>query len=235
MRGDRRGLWAALALGQAAVMLGALVLLSLRLTHTSFVQVAQRPATYVDTGDRPPPPARVVRRETTRMVTREGATVVVPGGLRRVVVANGPAPTWVSIPRFGVRAPIEPKGIAADGAMDTPPNPRIVGWYLYGARPGDAWGTTVLDGHVDSAATGPGAFYDIVRLRPGDSIVVGGPAGIVRYAVTSVTERPKSPASAPDVFRMDVPGRLVLITCGGAFNAATGHYVDNVVVFARPV
>jgi sortase (surface protein transpeptidase) len=158
----------------------------------------------------------------------------VPGGVRRVEVADGAVPTWVSIPRFGVRAPIVPKGIAADGAMDTPSSPSIVGWYLYGARLGDTWGTMVLDGHVDSAATGPGAFYNIVRLRPGDTIVVGGPTGSARYAVTDVTERRKSPVPATDVFRMDVPARLVLITCGGAFNAATGHYVDNVVVIARP-
>lgn len=235
-RADRRGLWAVLVLGQAAAVLAALVLVSVR-TGQSVVVVSAgtHRVELAGTADLPPHPPIVRRTTTTRIVERQGAPLVIPGGMRRVVVSDEAAPTWVEIPRFGVRAPIVPKGIAPDGAMDTPPNPAVVGWYIYGAHPGDPWGTTVLDGHVDSAATGPGAFFNIVRLQPGDTIVVGGPTATVRYVVTQVTERRKSPVSATDVFRMDVPARLVLITCGGAFNPATRHYVDNVVVFATPV
>jgi hypothetical protein len=37
------------------------------------------------------------------------------------------------------------------------------------------------------------------------------------------------------VFRRTGPARLVLVTCGGPFDAATGHYRDDVVVTAVPV
>jgi hypothetical protein len=30
-------------------------------------------------------------------------------------------------------------------------------------------------------------------------------------------------------------GRLVLVSCGGAFDNSTGHYEDNVFLFAMPV
>ena len=36
-------------------------------------------------------------------------------------------------------------------------------------------------------------------------------------------------------FARDGALRLTLITCGGPFDAATGHYRDNVVVTASPV
>jgi hypothetical protein len=38
-----------------------------------------------------------------------------------------------------------------------------------------------------------------------------------------------------DLFSRQGPPTLTLITCGGAFDEATGHYVDNVVVVASPV
>jgi hypothetical protein len=38
----------------------------------------------------------------------------------------------------------------------------------------------------------------------------------------------------PEVFAAGGPPRLVLITCGGAFDRSTRHYADNVVVFADP-
>ncbi len=34
---------------------------------------------------------------------------------------------------------------------------------------------------------------------------------------------------------MSTGAQLRLITCGGAFNHITGHYVDNVVIFAHIV
>lgn len=55
-----------------------------------------------------------------------------------------------------------------------------------------------------------------------------------RFAVTSRTSYPKAALPA-EVFRTDGPPQLTLITCGGAFDEATGNYADNVVVVAQPV
>jgi hypothetical protein len=37
------------------------------------------------------------------------------------------------------------------------------------------------------------------------------------------------------VFGAAASNRLRLVTCGGRFDAATGHYAENVVVYARPI
>jgi hypothetical protein len=37
------------------------------------------------------------------------------------------------------------------------------------------------------------------------------------------------------VFGQQVTPRLVILTCGGPFDAATGHYLDNIVAYALPV
>ena len=44
----------------------------------------------------------------------------------------------------------------------------------------------------------------------------------------------KASLPAADVFARDVEPRLVLVTCGGAFDPATRHYADNVVAYAVP-
>ena len=90
----------------------------------------------------------------------------------------------------------------------------------------------VLLGHVDSARSGPGVFYDLAALRPGDRIGVDrADGGAVAFAVERVERYPKDAFPTADVYGdLPYPG-LRLITCGGAFS--DGHYLDNVVVYAR--
>ena len=47
-------------------------------------------------------------------------------------------------------------GVAEDGQMALPPDPRTIGWYRYGAGPGDRVGSVVLGGHLDSREYGVG-------------------------------------------------------------------------------
>jgi len=50
--------------------------------------------------------------------------------------------------------------------------------------------------------------------------------------VDRIAHYPKAAFPTADVYG-DVPGpELRLITCGGAFDEGTGHYADNVVVYA---
>jgi hypothetical protein len=68
----------------------------------------------------------------------------------------------------------------------------------------------------------------------GDELQVTDAAGAShRFSAVSRTSYPKS-ALPPEVFRRDGPPRLAVITCGGAFDTARGHYADNVVVLAVP-
>jgi sortase (surface protein transpeptidase) len=121
--------------------------------------------------------------------------------------------------------------------MEIPPLAERGGWYRFGADPGDAAGTTVVAAHVDSVASGgTGPFVRLRDVAAGDAVEVGLADGSTRgYVVESITWFPKSQARWPDVFTRDGPPRLALVTCGGAFDSASRHYTDNVLVIATPV
>jgi LPXTG-site transpeptidase (sortase) family protein len=108
-----------------------------------------------------------------------------------------------------------------------------VGWYDFTAIPGTA-GNSVIVGHVDTVS-GPGVFYNLYLLRPGDAIFVtlGTPARRERYTVTWVREVPKSKFPGQAVFGLTQKRQLRLITCGGNFDYQTRHYLDNIIVGAR--
>ncbi len=142
-------------------------------------------------------------------------------------------PQRLEVGKLGISAPVVPVTVSAGGALEVPPNPAVLGWWAAGARPGGRAGSIVIDGHVDSAALGPGAFFRLSSLVPGDRLVVAGGAARQAYTVAAVRRYAKS--SLPSsVFDQQLASRLVLITCGGSFNTATRHYSDNVVVFAVP-
>ncbi len=117
-----------------------------------------------------------------------------------------------------------------------PDDPSRLGWWIGSSPPGADRGSTVIAGHVDSAVAGPGALYRLAEL-PADSeiIVRAADRGAVTYRVTGRQFYSKADRLPTELF--DFSGRplLVLITCGGEFDAATGSYEENVVVTADPV
>lgn len=145
-----------------------------------------------------------------------------------------PAPGAISLPATPDPVPLVPVGVLESGALQLPERPSVLGWYAAGAVPGDPTGTAVIAGHIDSAEFGAGPLEALLELELGASIVVTDAAGGNHaYSVTSRTSYPKS-ALPPEVFRVDGPPRLALVTCGGAFDERTGRYADNVVVLAAP-
>ena len=148
-------------------------------------------------------------------------------------------PWTVSAPSVGLAADLMtlsgaggPAGI--DGlSLPVPPLARAgrdAGWYSFTAVPGDA-GNAVIVGHVDTY-TGPAVFYHLYQLRPGDQVYVDADGTRRRFDVTSVREMPKPSFPVNQVFGGTKRHMLWLITCGGAFDYETGHYLDNVVVSA---
>jgi LPXTG-site transpeptidase (sortase) family protein len=128
--------------------------------------------------------------------------------------------------------PVGPVG-QSDLSLPVPPLAKAAseaGWYEFTPVPG-ASGNAVIAGHVDTYA-GPAVFYNLYRLRPGDRIYVdtGGPRQ--RFDVASVRELPKPDFPVNQVFGGTERHMLWLITCGGAFDYLTGHYLDNIVVSA---
>ena len=177
-----------------------------------------------------PPPSTVSEMSPAPSEAGLGAATPPP-----VDPARAFPPTGVELPTLGVAAAVTPVATGPDRLLGVPPDVRTVGWWSGGAAPGATTGTVVLVGHVDSAAQGPGAFFQLRRLAPGDRIRLTGAGGrLATYTVVARQQYPKSELPAGLVFGQGNASRLVLLTCGGSFDAATRHYSDNVVVFAVP-
>ncbi len=147
-------------------------------------------------------------------------------------VATGGLPESLTIGSIGVRAPVV-SVTAQDGALNVPVNPQTVGWWIQSARPGSPQGSVVIVGHVDSAASGRGALFYLDSAPIGAQATIATSNGVVTYRIVAraVYLKKLLPAS---VFASAGPARLVLITCGGPFDAATHHYLDNIVDYALP-
>lgn len=144
-------------------------------------------------------------------------------------------PVALAIPTLHVHAPVVPVATTA-GELGVPHDPAQVGWWSSSALPGAAGGSIVIDGHVDSAAAGPGALFRLTDLRAGQPVTIttaGG--GLLRYTVVGRRVYAKEAGLPADLFTRTGPSRLVLITCGGPFDRDTGSYLDNIAVFATPV
>jgi Sortase domain len=158
--------------------------------------------------------------------------------------AAGPAPSRqgapfqparVQVPRTGVDAAVVPVTVQPGGLLAVPGDVRTAGWWSAGAAAMAPSGSVVLVGHVDSARQGPGVFFAIRTLLPGDRVVLSsGDGRTAAYTVVARREYPKNVLPAGEVFDQDTPPRLVLVTCGGTFDTRTRHYSDNVVVYALP-
>lgn len=154
----------------------------------------------------------------------QGAKARVPRG----------APARVAIPAIGVDAAMVPLGLNPNGTLEVPASFAVAGWYKLGVRPGEP-GPTVIVGHVDSTS-GPAVFYRLGRLRAGARVRVSWRTGSsVRFRVYAVREYAKSAFPTALVYGLTRRPELRLITCGGPFDEQTGHYLDDVVVFARLV
>lgn len=141
-------------------------------------------------------------------------------------------PTRVWIPSIGVTSSLIRLGMAADGSLEVPSDYGIAGWWAGGPTPGET-GAAVIVGHVDSKS-GPGVFFRLRRLKPGDVVWVARQDGTrVRFLVQRLVQAPKTRFPTREVYASPGYVALRLITCGGAFDRRTGHYVDNVIVFAR--
>jgi LPXTG-site transpeptidase (sortase) family protein len=123
-----------------------------------------------------------------------------------------------------------------DGLLRVPENVRHVGWWDGSAHAGEAFGSTVIAGHVDSDTYGIGFFARLLRIKVGDTVTLRGKSHRLRYRVASIKEVPKRALAAQSqAFQQTGPHRLVLITCTGNFHRDRGGYDSNLVVVAKPM
>jgi hypothetical protein len=191
-----------------------------------------------------PPAAAPIQRDTGRPAAEESPAAhrpVAPGRAARVAAAPPASPLprsrplWLEIARISVRTPLLELGLDPGGALAMPPPAAHApaGWYRYLASPGET-GPAVIAGHVDSAHDGPAVFFRLGALHPGDRIDVGrADHRVAHFDVTEVFSVPKSRFPSATVYGPADRPVLRLVTCGGTFDRATGHYRDSVVVLAR--
>ncbi|MFJ8495379.1 class F sortase [Streptomyces sp. NPDC094038] len=152
-------------------------------------------------------------------------------GQAAVAALERSVPTKVTIPSLGVSSELETLGQNAEGAMTTPKNPDLAGWYEPGPTPGSE-GPAVIAGHV----TWNGAdavFKKLKTMKAGDTVEVAREDGrTATFTVERVEEYEKANFPTLEVYKnLDYAG-LRLITCGGDFDAVRHYYPSNVVVFA---
>jgi len=203
----RRLAASALGAGLVAVVVG-IAGLALSLASGSAVPLPARPAPI------PAPSGPAVR----------------PASL--TTAAQAARPVWVSVPAIGIRTSLVNLGLNRNGTLQVPASTAVAGWFTGSPRPGMV-GSAVIAGHVDSRA-GPGIFFWLRTLRPGDRVYVGRADGTMAvFTVTRVRMYAKDQFPTAAVYGPVPDAELRLITCGGVFDRSLGSYLSNVVVFAR--
>jgi hypothetical protein len=235
--GRRCGRIATLAAGTLAVLVGPAVLGHVLADDGGATVAAGGPGA----GDRPAgAPALPSPPDAPAPDPPGGSPIPVPDAPRPApagVPAGGLAPSppvTISIPELGVSSPLEHLGVRGDGTLAPPVDFARAGWFAQGVEPGQP-GPAVIAGHVDSR-DGPAVFHRLRELAAGDVVEVGrADASTATFRVTQVAEYPKDAFPTEAVYG-PVPGaELRLVTCSGAFDDDTGHYVDNLVVSATLV
>lgn len=155
--------------------------------------------------------------------------------LEDVASDDAPVPVHLSIGSIDVTAPIVPTGVDSDTRlMQVPDNVEEVAWYRHGPVPGAA-GSAVLAAHVDVAGQGPGVFFRLDEVVPGDRVIVSFDDGSVRvFSVEGRTRYLKTDLPLQSIFSREGPPVLTLITCGGVFDESARSYDSNIVVYAVP-
>jgi hypothetical protein len=140
-------------------------------------------------------------------------------------------PVSLTVPAIGVQTNITHLGLTASGALQVPASTAVAGWYTGSPRPG-AVGSAVIAGHIDSKS-GPGVFFRLSSLRPGDRVYVRRADGTLAvFKVTVVRQFAKDSFPTSAVYGAVPDSELRLITCGGTFDPQLRSYLSNTVVYA---
>jgi Sortase domain len=154
--------------------------------------------------------------------------------LPKPATLTAPLPVALRIPAIGVRSRLIRLGITQHGTLQVPGSPSVAGWYTGSPRPGEI-GSSIIAGHIDSYH-GPGIFYRLRELHPGNRIYVLQADGrLAVFRVTGVHQYPKAHFPTAAVFGPVPDAELHLITCGGTFDYTTREYLSNVVVYSTEV
>ena len=143
-------------------------------------------------------------------------------------------PVALAIAKIHLSTPLSRLGLNADGTVMVPTNFNEPGWFAGGVTPGEK-GSAVILGHVDNFH-GPAVFYHLYELTVGDRVTVT-LANHRRLTFAVIGVRMFQKTTFPDklVYGYRPYPAMQIVTCGGIFDSATGHYLSNIVVFTALV
>lgn len=165
----------------------------------------------------------------TANVTASGAAAAATGPL-----LSRSLPVSLDVPAIGVHSDLLMLGLNPDNSVEVPPLGPLsqAGWYEQSPTPGQA-GPAIVLGHIDSARYGPGVFFKLGALVPGDPIeVTRADHTVAVFTVDRVESYPKTGFPSLQIYGNTPNAQLRLITCGGVFDRAERSYENNIVAFA---
>jgi Sortase domain len=178
----------------------------------------------------PTPALRPVAAGVAALPVPTGPIVAPPPS----AAAKVPRPVSLTIPLIGVKTNLITLGLAQGGGMQVPSSTAVAGWYTGSPRPGSI-GSAIIVGHIDSVSR-PGVFFRLSELRRGDDVFVKRADGTtVEFRVTAIQTYLKDRFPTEQVYGPTPDAELRLITCGGAFDSVSRHYLSNIVVYATQV
>lgn len=197
----------------------------------------------------PAAPARAAATPSKKSATATAASktssvkpapIVVPSFTdpAKGLVLSPSMPVSLSIPALGVKSALLDLGLNPDGTVQVPsltdPDSKA-GWYKNSPAPGSV-GPAIVLGHIDSKQYGPGVFYELGKLKPGQEVDVTRQDGTVAvFKVDGVRSYPKNNFPTKDVYGNIDHAGLRLITCGGTFDPSKSSYESNIVAYASLV
>lgn len=158
--------------------------------------------------------------------------VVNEGLLAQAAPDKDLSPERITIPAIDADMPITALGLAPDGSMALVERADTATWYKYGAAPGERRGAALIAAHVASPIDGVGPFSRLPELRGGDVVTVTMSDGSTQPFVVVKRQQISKQTVDYAAVTADSEGMLVMVTCGGDWDARNSHYEDNVIVWA---
>ncbi len=191
-----------------------------------------------DSSYTPAPPDFVAPQDEPPSTDSSGeALAAVAAGKQKTATLATPAPdpkapARLTIPSLDVDAKVQSVGIAATGNISAPQGFSDVGWYRYGAAPGEK-GSVIIDGHVDNGLFKWGVFKHLDRIKAGDRVNVTTGAGkTFTYVVSNVVAYTYTEVPMESIVHQKDSAQMVLITCTGKWIPAEKTYDQRLVVYA---
>ncbi len=144
-------------------------------------------------------------------------------------------PTSLVIENTNIKAVFIPLGLDLNGALETPKDWSVIGWYSESAKPGEQ-GNIIIDGHYDDSRGRPAAFWQLKNVKVGDKVSVKDTFGkVYNYKVTDTFFISINDPKRLEIFDSPTDGTAImtLITCGGVWIPGKSTYAERLVVKAE--